>query len=214
MPAPGGRNVMFMSPVLQDALDALAVPGILIGHRLIGSGDENALLDEEARAFATSVLKVRRQSGAARIVARGLMERLGQAPQPVPKGAGGAPVWPAGLIGSLAHNSEVAVAALARAGHFASVGIDIEAAEPLERNLIAMIATPRERERLATPLHGRLLFAAKEAVYKAAYPLDGLFLDHHDVEVNFDAAVATIRAGREVRFRYTLSPSIVVLASI
>ena len=48
----------------------MAVPGILVDHRLIADGDELALLPEEMAAFAGSVLKVRRASGAARIVAR------------------------------------------------------------------------------------------------------------------------------------------------
>jgi 4'-phosphopantetheinyl transferase EntD len=209
MPSQADRHV-HVDP--QRALDALAPPGILIGHRIIQDGDENALLDDETEAFAGSVIKVRRASGAARIVARSLMERLGRTPQPIMKGAGGAPIWPAGLVGSLAHNSEIAVAALAEAGRFRSIGIDIEATEPLDLDLIELVATPRERERLAAPLDGRLLFAVKEAVYKAAYPLDGRFLDHHDVEVGFDPEVATIRGGRELRFRYTLFPYIVVLA--
>ena len=43
----------------------MSVPGILVDHRLIADGDELALLPAEAAAFAGSVLKVRRASGAA-----------------------------------------------------------------------------------------------------------------------------------------------------
>ena len=63
---------MTKDPVLQRAIDAMAVPGILVEHRIIASGDEFALLAEERDAFTTSVTKVRRASGAARIVARDL----------------------------------------------------------------------------------------------------------------------------------------------
>ena len=37
-----------VDPSLQRAINALAPPGLLIGHRLISPGDEHALLDEEA----------------------------------------------------------------------------------------------------------------------------------------------------------------------
>ena len=49
-----------------------------------------------------------------------------------------------------------------------------------------MVATRKERLKISDdPFRGRLLFVAKEAVYKAVYPLDQAFLDHHDVEIDF-----------------------------
>src|SRR5687767_3788081 len=107
-------------PALQHSVDALDVPGVLIGHRVISDGDEFALMPEEFDAFATSVAKVKRASGAARIVARKLMLQFGQTQQAVPKADSGAPIWPSGLVGSLAHDSEVAVAAMARQDNFLS----------------------------------------------------------------------------------------------
>jgi 4'-phosphopantetheinyl transferase EntD len=206
---------MTADSVLQNSIGTLAIPGVLIGHRLISKGDEQALLPEEQRAFATSVEKVRRASGAARIVARRLMAQMGQLQQAVPRSASGAPVWPAGLVGSLAHNSQVAVAALARRMDFSSLGIDVEAAEPLEAGLLNLVVTPTERKAIADdPCGGRLLFAIKEAVYKAANPLDGVFLEHHDVEVNFAAGTAAVRGGRTVHFRHISSSHIVALAFI
>ena len=44
-------------PPLQHTIDSIAVPGILVDHRLIQDGDELALLPEERAAFAGSVLK-------------------------------------------------------------------------------------------------------------------------------------------------------------
>ena len=201
--------------VLQRSIDALAVPGIVIGCRTIAPGDELALWPAELNAFATSVEKVKRASGAARVVARCLMERLGQVQQAVPKDTAGAPIWPAGLVGSLAHTSQVAVAALARRADFSSLGIDVEPAQPLEANLLNLVATQSERKIIAKdPNGGRLLFAIKEAVYKAAYPLDRTFLEHHDVVVSLTTGTAAIRGGRTVRFRHVMSSQLVVLAFI
>ena len=201
--------------VLQKSIEALAVPGILIGHRIISLGDELALLPEEQPAFASSVDKVRRASGAARIVARQLMAQLGQPQLAVPKAASGAPIWPSGLVGSLAHTFQVAVAAIARKNDFASIGIDLEPAEPLDADLLELVATASERKDISDDLRrGRLLFAIKEAVYKSVYPLDATFLEHNDVEVNFAAGLAKVRTGRTIQFRYVLSNQIVVLAFI
>ena len=200
---------------LQSTLEEIASPRVLIGHKIIAEGDEQALLAEERGAFSGSVVKVRRASGAARMVARELMRRAGIAPQPVIKADGGMPTWPAGMVGSLAHDATVAVAALARRDDYLGIGIDIEPAEPLDPDLLDMVATPGERATIQDrPLRGRLLFAIKEAVYKAVYPLDRVFLDHHDVEVDLAARTAAIRDGRTVRFACGQSSHIAVLAFI
>ena len=112
---------MAVNSVLQNSTLALAIPGVLIGHRVIATGDELALLPDEESAFTASVGKVRRASGAARIVARQLMAQMGHSPQAIPKSASGAPIWPKGLVGSLAHSSHVAVAALARRVDFSGL---------------------------------------------------------------------------------------------
>src|SRR6187455_258976 len=200
---------------LARAIEAMAVPGILVVHRLIADGDELALLPAEMAAFAGSVLKVQRASGAARIVARQLLSRFGQAPCAIPRSTGGKPVWPAGIVGSMAHDSGIAIAAVAAQKDFLSIGIDVEPAEPLAPDLLDIVATANERETIQDdPCGGRLLFAVKEAIYKTVYPLDGVFLDHHDVEVGLSAGTAVIRNERTVRFRYCVAPRIVVLAFI
>ena len=202
-------------PELQRAIDSMTPTGIAVAHRLISEGDENALLPEEIPAFATSTIKVRRASGAARIVARQLMSQLGIAPQVIRKSTAGSPVWPRGFVGSLAHDDRIAIAALTERARFQSIGIDIEPAESIDPCLLDIIATSTERdEAAAEPYPGRLLFAIKEAVYKAVHPLDGRFLDHHDVEVSHFHRIARVREGRAVRFCHCAAMDIVVLAYI
>jgi len=200
---------------LQRSIDAMAAPGILIDHRLIADGDEFALLPEELVALASSVVKVRRASGAARIVARELLLGLGKTQQAIPKTTSGMPIWPDGIVGSLAHESKIAVAAMAKQRDYLSLGIDIEPAEALDPNLLELVATAKERQTIPDePCSGRLLFSVKEAVYKAVYPLDGVFLDHHDVEVCLTTQTAVVRNGRIVGFRYCIATHIVVIAFI
>jgi len=98
---------------------------------------------------------------------------------------------------------------------FQSVGIDIEPAEPLAPDLLSIVATAKERDRIEDdPFRGRLLFSIKEAIYKAVYPLDRTFLDHHDVEVNLADGSAVVRHGRVVHFRHCTATHIVTLAFI
>jgi 4'-phosphopantetheinyl transferase EntD len=198
--------IITTDPVFQSAIDTLALPGVAVGHRLISPGDEHALLKEEAPALAASVVKVRRASGAARIVARQLLTQLGYANCALPKGPAGAPVWPAGIVGSLAHDSRVAVAAVGMRADVGALGIDVEPAECLPSELLDLVVTPQERLNLGDDVYrGRLLFVAKEAVYKAIHPLDQTFLEHHDVEVNLSERKAVVRGGRVVELRFSIS---------
>lgn len=193
-------------PSLQQALDSLAQPGLLIGYRAIAPGDELALLEEETRSMDARGEKPRRASGAARIVARDLLMRLGYPSQALPKGPSGAPVWPSGISGSLAHDEQIAVAAVGHGvGH---VGIDFETAEPLPPEMMELVATPGERAVISDDPHlGKLLFVAKEAVYKAVHPLDGLFLEFQDIAIDVNGGHAVTRNGRRVKLRYGLTAS-------
>lgn len=199
-------------PALAKALSALAMPGVVVGGRVIAAGDEAALLDEESQSLAASTPQARLASGAARLVGRELLGRLGLAPAAMPKGPSGAPLWPPGVVGSFAHDEEVAVAALARSRDMRALGIDIEPAAMLPAGMLELVVTPRERIQLARdPFGGRLHFTVKEAVYKALHPLDGRFLDFHDIELDLVSGIAAIGAHR-LQFRSAVSAHIVALA--
>jgi 4'-phosphopantetheinyl transferase EntD len=212
---PTELEVSYHDPVLAAALASMAPPGILLEHRLIASGDETALLPTEAPAFHRGVAKVRRQSGAARIAARRLATAFGLTDVALPRSASGATVWPTGLVGSLAHDDAVAVAALASDRNFAGIGIDVEPALPLPAGLVEVIATSAERRRYGAALVGsRLLFAAKEAVYKAQFPLDRERLGFHDVEIDLEAGRAHTRHGRSLAIAVRTHPRTLALAFI
>jgi 4'-phosphopantetheinyl transferase EntD len=213
--SPGDPPAESPDPSLQHDIDALALPGLSIGHRLISPGDEHALLDAEAASIASSVAAVRRASGAARIVARRLLAPFGYAGFALRRGTSGEPLWPAGITGSLAHDDTVAVAAVGRQSDVGALGIDIEPAVPLPPDMLALVATPEELLRFADePLQARLLFAAKEAVYKACYPLDRWFLEFHDIQVDLVACKAVTKTGRVVALRYCISSHVLVLAQV
>ncbi|HWU61349.1 MAG TPA: 4'-phosphopantetheinyl transferase superfamily protein [Ensifer sp.] len=187
--------------------------GVVAACRAVCDGDQALLLPEEAASMTSRMDHMRDASGAVRYVARGLLGHVGLAVVPLLKAPSGAPVWPAGAVGSMAHDDDFAIAAVASAASFAGLGIDIEPAEPLAEDVAAIVRMSGDvldgvEERLAS----RLLFAAKEAVYKAVFPRDQLVLGFEDVAVDFNRGEGRTRAGRKVQLVYCLKPRLVVLA--
>jgi 4'-phosphopantetheinyl transferase EntD len=190
-------------------------PTLKLGCRTIRISDEFGLFPEEAHALTRAVPAVRRASGAGRLVARELLANLGSSSNLVRRGSAGEPQWPSGFVGSIAHDSEFAVAAVTTTTSIAAVGLDVEPKIPLPPELLEIIATPNERAQIAGDMvAARLLFCMKEAVYKATFPHDGLFLEHHDVEIQFDTRTARTRSGHSLKI-YTIGwPRLVALTVV
>ncbi|MFF5533253.1 4'-phosphopantetheinyl transferase [Streptomyces cinerochromogenes] len=151
---------------------------------------EAPLYPEEEALVARSVAKRRREFAAARGCARRAMEKLGVPPQPVLSGERGAPRWPDGLVGSMTHCDGYCAAALVRAADLVSLGIDAEPHGPLPEGVGASVFLPAEATRLDQlaarwpAVHwDRLLFSAKESVYKAWFPLTRKWLDFSEADI-------------------------------
>jgi 4'-phosphopantetheinyl transferase EntD len=200
---------------LAEAIRTLAVPGGRVGHRVIQPDDGKVLLETEAKTVTSPVPDKRRASGAARIVGRALLKELGVPEQAIPKRASGAPLWPDGVTGSFAHDHLVAVAAVAWTRDIAALGIDVEPATPLPADMLDLVTLPNERIGIdGDPLRGRVLFAVKEAVYKAVQPLDGIFLDYHDIEVDLAGGKARTKNGRVLDVGFCVATHVVAVAWI
>ena len=196
-----------------QALQArLAERSILIGARRIGEGDARAFASPEP---PTSVgLSRARASGAARIVARELIARLGgDSDAPLPRGLNRAPVWPEGFVGSLAHDEACAVAAVARRAEIRALGVDVEPREPLPADVLDFALSAAEREAIGGDAgRARLAFCAKEAVYKAMSAAEGLELDYGDIAISFAPDAARLRDGRSVGLIAALAERCVAVA--
>ncbi|MCD9876487.1 4'-phosphopantetheinyl transferase family protein [Streptomyces guryensis] len=173
------------------------LPDEVVAVEVLGDdGSEPApLYAEEAAVVARAVHKRRREFALVRACARRAMEKLGVPPQPLLPGERGAPGWPPGLAGSMTHCDGYCAAALVRATDLASVGIDAEPHRPLPEGVLDAVSLPDETARLRRlavrhpEVHwDRLLFSAKESVYKAWFPLTGLWLEftEADIEVSVD----------------------------
>ena len=160
-----------------------------------------ALFPEEEALLARAVDKRRREFGTARGCARRALADLGVAPAPILRGERGAPLWPPGIVGSITHCAGYRAAAVAHARDMMTIGLDAEPDEPLPDRVIDVVSLPGERALLrdladAAPgtCWDRLLFCAKEAVYKAWFPLTGRWLGFEDADITINAADGTFEA--------------------
>ncbi len=150
----------------------------------------------------------------------------------------GAPEWPSGVVGSITHCAgwTGAVVARSRGSWFgrgvAGIGLDAEPIGPLPAGVLEVVASVDEREalaRLGAEQPGipwdTLLFCAKEATYKAWYPLTGSVVGHDAVRVELSpaggfTAVASAddatgqSATLKVHGRWRIGPRVVVVVGV
>jgi 4'-phosphopantetheinyl transferase EntD len=147
-------------------------------------------LPEEEPLIARSVAKRRNEFVTARHCARVALGELGIPPAPILKGDKGEPCWPDGVVGSLTHCDGYRGAVVGRAIQVRSVGIDAKPHGTLPNGVLEAVSLPPERRELAAmadALHwDRILFCAKEATYKAWYPLTRRWLGFEDAHIIFD----------------------------
>lgn len=198
---------------LGQALAALAPRGLLVGCRRIETGDAGYILPREGETILSRTVSGRDASGAGRLIAHRLLQQFGCEDVVISRGKAGEPIWPAGFVGSIAHDDTVAIAAVGRVETIPSVGIDIEPTTPLPFDLEPVVVTPRDRLEDCDPaLAGKIAFVVKEAAYKASFPLDGEVLGFDDIAVDISEAKATVANGRCFSVRLEVSSHVVALA--
>lgn len=162
---------------------------------------EATLWPGEHEAMARAVAQRRREFTTVRHCARLAMAKLGLPPAPIVPGPSREPLWPAGLVGSMTHCTGYRAAAIARAADVVSVGIDAEQHAPLPGDVGRIVVRPEEDDHLRAlatshpDTHwGRLLFSAKESVYKTWFPLTGRWLGFDQARLHIDPDAGTFRA--------------------
>jgi 4'-phosphopantetheinyl transferase EntD len=189
------------------------------------------LFAEEELSVGRAVEKRRREFMTGRACARLALQRLGLPPVAIPNGKRGEPLWPGGVVGSITHCRGYRACAVAKAEDVLAVGIDAEVHEPLPEGVREQVAFGRELTMVADQGAGvcldRLLFSAKEAVYKAWFPLAHRWLGFEDVELTIDVGGAAFCARllvsgpvvdgarlTEFRGRWCVEEGIVVAAAV
>jgi 4'-phosphopantetheinyl transferase EntD len=181
-------------------LPDLLPPSVAIVEAFADDPDGPGFPGEED-LVATVVAGRRREFVTARRCARAALQRLGFAPAPIRTGPRREPIWPDGVVGSITHCAGYRAAAVVRGTDIASLGIDAEPHAPLPDRVLPAVVGPGDREHLSglaeqdPSVHwDRLLFSAKEAVYKAWYPMTHRWLGFKDASLTVGATTGTFAA--------------------
>jgi 4'-phosphopantetheinyl transferase EntD len=157
-----------------DTIDALAA---------------SALCAEE-HAFALAMSAPRRRSWiGGRVALHRALERAGFASGAIFADDRGAPTLPAGIVGSISHKDDLAVALVA-IGTSARVGVDIEADGARSQDIASIVLADDEQTELASFAGSErarevlLRFSAKEAIYKALDPFVRRYVAFREVSVS------------------------------
>ncbi|OPX15707.1 4'-phosphopantetheinyl transferase [Gordonia sp. i37] len=147
-------------------------------------------LPGEESLISRAVEKRRREFTTARHCARQALGQLGIEPVAIMRGERGMPLWPEQVVGSLTHCDGYRAATVAYAMAVRSLGIDAEPHDALPDGVLDHTSLPAERQVLADrpdTLHwDRLLFCAKEATYKAWFPLTQRWLGFEDAHITVE----------------------------
>jgi 4'-phosphopantetheinyl transferase EntD len=151
------------------------------------------LFPEEEAVIARAAAKRRGEFTTARGCARAALAKIGVPAVPILPGPRGAPQWPEGVVGSITHCAGYRACAVARIGEIVTIGLDAEPHDPLPKGVLEAIARPAEQARLSALTSvrpdinwDRLLFCAKESVYKAWFPLTHRWLGFEEASIEID----------------------------
>lgn len=179
----------------------LRLPGLYRQHAiataedlLVGGVTENTsnLHEQEWAQVAHAVPKRRLEYAVARRLARRVLADFGVTDFPLLAGPDRAPIWPEGLVGAITHTDGCAGGfcgvAVARRSRVVGIGLDAEPAEDLPADIVSRVLDPMEQAMSMSwsrpGLAARVIFSAKETIYKAVYPSLARFMEFSDVRLH------------------------------
>lgn len=177
------------------------LPEVVASTEAFDDPPDAMLFPEEEAVIRRAVEKRRREFRTVRHCARVALGELGIPPVAVLPGERREPLWPPGIVGSMTHCTGYRAAAVARSRDLLSIGIDAEPHETLPTGVLGTIALDDEQVRLTNltmmeraRCWDRILFCAKESVYKAWFPITHSWLGFQDVDITIDSAECTFSA--------------------
>ena len=182
---------------LANAITDVLATGIAVHSERV-SECEGELYEEELHSIHNAVQQRIQEFTAGRICARKALLKLNHSPCSIPVGPTREPRWPHSIAGSITHDGDKCVACVANREVTPSLGIDLTAVEPLDRDLIRLICTEEDIKNIE--IFGesnfevdpyKLIFTIKESVYKCLFPKVQRIFDFQDVSVSIDSLSRT-----------------------
>jgi enterobactin synthetase component D len=150
----------------------------------------------------------RREFFLGRLAAFRALQALGVTPGPVLKAESREPLWQDGIVGAISHKAQTAVAVVARKETSCGVGVDLESLDPPVRfGISTRVCTEGEQDWVTEApeekdVRLKMIFSAKEAGFKAFFPIQQIFLGYKDAELRWckdtQSFLGTLRKGAGV----------------
>jgi 4'-phosphopantetheinyl transferase EntD len=146
------------------------------------------VLPEEEALISQAMEKRQREFRAGRHCAHAALAEFGLTQKPILRDDRRAPIWPTGYLGSISHCQDFCFAACCALGDIRGLGVDVEPLAPLRAGLDNYIHSKRESRflQMHPELPERLIFSAKESLYKCLYPFVKRYFGFHTVELVID----------------------------
>jgi len=185
-----------------------------------------SFLSPEERTYLESVSQNRkREFIAGRFCASEAMKSANIPPEHIRIGEKGEPIWPHNIVGSITHSHGYAAAAVAKKSEVLSLGLDAETNEPLSSKVLQRIGNAQEQEWVKSvdssliQNPGKVLFSAKEATYKAWYPITQEWLGFQEAHIDFHSDENTFTVHiqkngpiREMHGKYDTRKGVIIAA--
>jgi 4'-phosphopantetheinyl transferase EntD len=174
------------------------LPSSVTSASMTGDDANGEPLAEELALVAAAVPSRRQEFISGRSCARRALSELGENCGPILRGPQREPLWPRGIVGSITHCRGYRAAAVGRMMQVRTIGIDAELHDALPAGVLKSISVGQERDWIASAPAGvhwdRVLFSAKESIYKAWFPLTRSALGFDEAIVRFDPLRRTFHA--------------------
>lgn len=174
----GGRM-----PDLVTLLEARLKGAVAVGSALVS--EVSVPFADEILPNASAGRVAEFQAG--RRAARRAMAALGVKPVSIPMASDRSPIWPSGLVGSISHCKGACLAVVSHADRIRGLGLDVEPMVDLPPDTWGIVLRPEEISAIGADA-GKLalqIFVAKEAVYKAQYPISKCLFDFQTIRILF-----------------------------
>lgn len=193
MPSTGDQ----VAPLLESRLKEMVPAGVCVRAAATSHAAHASLQQVQSRSALLAADARRYEFQTGRYVAGEALLAAGSKSRFVGRTPRGMPIWPTGFTGSITHTHGLCLAVAARTGTVSTIGIDLERGQEVSADLAALIR--RDDELADVPLEH--YFSAKEAIFKAWYPLTLAEAEFTDVRVDWKDAACF-----EARFLHRSAP--------
>jgi 4'-phosphopantetheinyl transferase EntD len=176
------------SSELIDCLFGLEAPYVVF-LRDVGLRLALPIHRDEMKLVTTAVPKRKREFVSGRSLCKAALSQFGYHDQSILQNSSRAPIWPDDIVGSISHCDWEAAVVLANSKNLVGVGLDVELDQPLIPEVEDSVCNSldrrlsRKQSALRDARWSKVIFCAKESVFKALNPLTSEVPDFKDVAV-------------------------------